>query len=51
VCISRELHLSASAVEKHINAILGKLDLSVETEVHGRVAAVVTYLKQTGHTS
>jgi DNA-binding NarL/FixJ family response regulator len=49
--ICKELHLSSSAVEKHINAILGKLDLTVETEVHRRVAAVVTYLKQSGHTS
>jgi DNA-binding NarL/FixJ family response regulator len=48
--IGRELHLSASAVEKHINAIFAKLGLSVETELHRRVAAVVTFLQQTGHT-
>jgi DNA-binding NarL/FixJ family response regulator len=49
--IGRELHLSASAVEKHINAIFGKLGLGLETEVHRRVAAVVTFLEQTGHTA
>jgi DNA-binding NarL/FixJ family response regulator len=49
--IGRELHLSSSAVEKHINAIFSKLGLAVETELHRRVAAVVTYLQQTGHTS
>ncbi|HEY7043696.1 MAG TPA: response regulator transcription factor [Nocardioidaceae bacterium] len=49
--IGRELHLSASAVEKHINAIFTKLGLSPETEVHRRVAAVVTFLQHSGHTS
>jgi DNA-binding NarL/FixJ family response regulator len=49
--IAAALHLSASAVEKHINAIFAKLDLSPETEVHRRVAAVVTFLKHSGHVS
>jgi DNA-binding NarL/FixJ family response regulator len=48
--IGRELHLSSSAVEKHINAIFGKFGLGVETEVHRRVAAVVTFLQQAGRT-
>jgi DNA-binding NarL/FixJ family response regulator len=48
--IGRELHLSASAVEKHINAIFGKLGLGVETDLHRRVAAVVAYLQHSGHT-
>jgi DNA-binding NarL/FixJ family response regulator len=48
--ISAKLHLSGSAVEKHINAIFGKLGLSPEDELHRRVAAVVRFLQQAGHT-
>ena len=48
--IGRELHLSASAVEKHINAIFAKLGLGMETDRHRRVAAVVAYLQHSGHT-
>src|SRR5262245_15595303 len=47
--IGKDLHLSASAVEKHINAIFTKLGLGMETEVHRRVAAVVTFLRQSGY--
>ena len=36
------------AVEKHINAIFLKLDLSEETAVHKRVVAVVTFLSEVG---
>lgn len=43
--IAATLHLSESAVEKHINAIFGKLGLTPEASVHRRVAAVVTYLQ------
>jgi DNA-binding NarL/FixJ family response regulator len=46
--MAKQLHLSESAVEKHINSIFSKLGLSEETEVHRRVAAVVTYLEQVG---
>jgi DNA-binding NarL/FixJ family response regulator len=46
--MARRLHLSESAIEKHINAIFTKLGLTEETEVHRRVAAVVAYLDQTG---
>ena len=49
--IARSLFLTERAVEKHINAIFLKLDLGVEVEVHRRVAAVVTFLQHTGHTS
>jgi DNA-binding NarL/FixJ family response regulator len=48
--IGRELHLSPSAVEKHINAIFAKLGLGMETDQHRRVAAVVAYLQHSGHT-
>jgi DNA-binding NarL/FixJ family response regulator len=43
--IAETLHLSDSAVEKYINAILAKLDLPPEATVHRRVAAVLTYLR------
>jgi DNA-binding NarL/FixJ family response regulator len=43
--IGAALHLSDSAVEKHINAIFAKLDLLPEAAVHRRVAAVLTYLR------
>jgi DNA-binding NarL/FixJ family response regulator len=43
--IARDLHLSESAVEKHIAAILAKLDLPPEPTVHRRVAAVLTLLR------
>jgi DNA-binding NarL/FixJ family response regulator len=45
VAIAEELTLSERAVEKHITAILTKLDLPAEdTEVHRRVRAVLLYL-------
>lgn len=43
--IGESLHLSDSAVEKHINAIFTKFDLRPEAAVHRRVAAVLTYLR------
>ena len=45
--IAEQLHLSASAVEKYVAAILAKLDLPPETPVHRRVAAVPTLLQRT----
>lgn len=42
--VAAELHLSVSAVEKHINAIFTKLGLTADTAVHRRVAAVLAYL-------
>jgi len=44
--IARGLSLSLAGVEKHINAIFSKLGLSGEGEVHHRVAAVLTFLRQ-----
>jgi DNA-binding NarL/FixJ family response regulator len=44
--ISESLYISASAVEKHINAIFAKLMLSAEDGAqHRRVAAVLTFLR------
>lgn len=42
--IEQALHLSTSTVEKHVNAIFGKLGLADEP-VHRRVAAVLAYLR------
>jgi DNA-binding NarL/FixJ family response regulator len=45
--IEESLHLSASTVEKHVNAIFAKLHLT-EAPVHRRVAAVLTFLHDPG---
>ncbi|MGP3972114.1 LuxR C-terminal-related transcriptional regulator [Streptomyces sp. 6N223] len=42
--IARQLHISQSAVEKHINAIFDKLDLSAAAGYSRRVLAVLRYL-------
>lgn len=44
--IARALSLSESAIEKHVNAIFSKLGLSEEAELHRRVAAVLTFLRE-----
>ena len=44
--IAGELHLSESAVEKHINAIFTKLGVREEPQQHSRVRAVLTYLER-----
>ena len=46
--IAGALHLSESSVEKHVNAIFAKLDLASEQQVHRRVAAVLTFLRDAG---
>ncbi|MFC9917794.1 helix-turn-helix transcriptional regulator [Agromyces binzhouensis] len=43
--IARELHVSLSAVEKHVNAIFQKLELQPGPDTHRRVAASVAYLR------
>ncbi|MEA2485966.1 MAG: hypothetical protein QOD46_1077 [Actinomycetota bacterium] len=48
--IAEALTLSPRAVEKHINSIFQKLDLSEEPRVHRRVMAVLTFLKGTSAT-
>jgi DNA-binding NarL/FixJ family response regulator len=45
--IAEALFLSPRAVEKHINAIFHKLDLSEEARLHRRVMAVLTFLRGT----
>ncbi|MGO1049280.1 response regulator [Crossiella sp. CA198] len=42
--ISTALHISQSAVEKHVNAIFDKLDLSHTTGYSRRVLAILRYL-------
>ena len=46
--IARSLFLTERAVEKHINSLFHKLGLSEETEVHRRVMAVLTLLREGG---
>jgi DNA-binding NarL/FixJ family response regulator len=47
--IAETLVLSESAIEKHVNAIFSKLGLMAEPQVHRRVAAVLTFLRDAGH--
>ncbi|HEX6299717.1 MAG TPA: response regulator transcription factor [Acidimicrobiia bacterium] len=44
--IGRDLYLSERAVEKHINSIFTKLDLTFEDDVNKRVRAVVMWLAE-----
>lgn len=46
--IAAALFLSDRAVEKHINSVFHKLDLSAETDVHRRVMAVLAFLREEG---
>jgi DNA-binding NarL/FixJ family response regulator len=46
--IAASLFLSERAVEKHINSLFGKLGLSNEPQVHRRVMAVLTFLREEG---
>lgn len=48
--IAERLHLSESAIEKHIGTIFTKLGLGEERQVSRRVAAVLAYLRNP-HTS
>ena len=43
--IAERLVLSESAIEKHVNAIFSKLMLNEEQQIHRRVAAVLTFLR------
>ena len=45
--IAESLYLSERAVEKHINSIFSKLDLSFEQDANKRVRAVLLYLSET----
>ncbi|WP_101783778.1 response regulator transcription factor [Nonomuraea indica] len=46
--IATELTVSLRAVEKHINAILAKLDIAGDLTVHRRVKAVLAFLHHEG---
>ena len=49
--IARALFMSESTVEKHVSAIFSKLNLSEETEIDRRVAAVLAFLRETDSAS
>lgn len=42
--IAGRLHLTVRGVERHINAVFGKLGLGAEPDYHHRVRAVLLYL-------
>jgi DNA-binding NarL/FixJ family response regulator len=44
--IANGLHISESAVEKHVSTIFGKLDLPRSEDDHRRVMAVAAYLRR-----
>lgn len=44
--IARSLFLTERAIEKHINSLFHKLGLSEEPNVHRRVMAVLTFLRE-----
>jgi DNA-binding NarL/FixJ family response regulator len=48
--IAKSLFLTERAVEKHINSLFHKLDLTEEPDVHRRVMAVLAFLRETEHT-
>jgi DNA-binding NarL/FixJ family response regulator len=47
--IAEQLFLTERAVEKHINSLFHKLDLSEEPMVHRRVMAVLAFLREQDH--
>jgi DNA-binding NarL/FixJ family response regulator len=49
VAIARTLHMSERAVEKHTNALFGKLGVSQERDANRRVLAVLAFLEATPH--
>jgi DNA-binding NarL/FixJ family response regulator len=46
--IAASLYLTERAIEKHINSLFHKLGLSEEPNVHRRVMAVLTFLREGG---
>ncbi|RKS80154.1 DNA-binding NarL/FixJ family response regulator [Motilibacter peucedani] len=44
--IAARLHVTVRGVERHINALFGKLGLGAEPDYHSRVRAVLLYLAQ-----
>jgi DNA-binding NarL/FixJ family response regulator len=49
--IAKSLYLTERAIEKHINSLFHKLGLSEEPDVHRRVMAVLTFLREGGRPS
>jgi DNA-binding NarL/FixJ family response regulator len=47
--IAASLFLTERAVEKHINSMFHKLELTEEPDVHRRVMAVLAFLRETEH--
>jgi DNA-binding NarL/FixJ family response regulator len=47
--IAKALFLTERAVEKHINSLFHKLDLTEEPDVHRRVMAVLAFLREREH--
>jgi DNA-binding NarL/FixJ family response regulator len=47
--IAKSLYLTERAVEKHINSLFHKLDLTEEPDVHRRVMAVLAFLHESDH--
>jgi DNA-binding NarL/FixJ family response regulator len=47
--IAKSLFLTERAVEKHINSLFHKLELTEETDVHRRVMAVLAFLRESDH--
>jgi DNA-binding NarL/FixJ family response regulator len=45
--IAKSLFLTERAIEKHINSLFHKLDLTEEPDVHRRVMAVLAFLRET----
>jgi DNA-binding NarL/FixJ family response regulator len=45
--IAKTLFLTDRAVEKHINSMFHKLDLTEEPDVHRRVMAVLAFFRET----
>ncbi|MEW2371424.1 response regulator transcription factor [Streptomyces sp. NPDC006656] len=46
MAIAKQLHISVSAVEKNLNTVFDKLDLSHTTDYNRRVLAVLRYLER-----
>lgn len=46
--IGESLHLSESSVEKYVHSIFMKLGLDQESQLHRRVLAVLTFLRESG---
>jgi len=46
--IAKSLFLTERAVEKHINSLFHKLNLTEENDVHRRVMAVLAFLRAGG---